>query len=572
MRRGSPAAVALPLLVASSGCASWAEVLSCYRKTCEVLRGVYQPTAEELRHGLAKMETSWSASLFYYEVIKGTCGHTQPPMSLVSTALERFKRCGNFYALKRIMEEDVDTTTNEGARSMLVYASFTGMWEHAMALYESNERMQHNLADTRTLLNILAPHGRWEQALQLLYRRSPVPLDSLFIKPVVRSLGSAGEYDKMLRLVAASLAQGHRMDDNLFSALVKPLQKRGHWRAVLEMAEDLGILSSSRESTLKSMAMYGGLCDCLYSANPYSTFTLREAVDDITRRMHPRKNFIEPSQRNEKPFRLLPSSELFRMHRRYLNPLSSIYVKLLSLNRVHFRPVSELTDDALKHGDTLLVLDTNFLLQCTAKNLPLSHFYPPMRKQYPQLEGKPLEHVILPFTTVREIYQLIWGPSTQLKRAVRSLLWSRVMTFLKQPSVTVLALASEFPCMSFSPISHLAYSRLNEPADENDPDLRILNTCLSLQYAFRLKKAASLQGASLISEGTMLFSFLKYHVRRHHREVRGIASESLTLCTLDKRLSAAAEELGVQTFPRFHLSEDAAFAPTPTPTPTNSDV
>ncbi|RNF05050.1 hypothetical protein TraAM80_04770 [Trypanosoma rangeli] len=557
MRRGSSSDVALPLLVASSGCSSWADVLSCYRKTCELLRGVYQPTTEELRHGLAKMETSWSTSLFYYEVIKGTCGYKQPPTRLVSTALERFKRCGNFYAMKRIMQEDVDTTTNEGARSMLVYASFTGMWEHAMALYEGNERMQHNLADTRTLVNILAPHGHWDKALQLLYSRSPAPLNSMFIKPIIRSLGSAGEYNKMLRLVAASLAQGHGMDENLFSALVRPLQKRGHWRAVLETAEDLGILSSSRESTAKNIAMYGGLCDCLYSANPYSTFTLREIVDDITHRMHPRKNF-EFAQRNGKTFRLLSSSELFRIHRRYLNPLSSIYVKLLSLNKVHFRPVSELADDALKHGDTLLVLDTNFLLQCTAKNLPLNHFYLPMLKQYPQLEGKPLEHVILPFTTVREIYQLIWNPSTQLKRAVRSLLWSRVVTFLKQPTVTVLALSSEFPCISFSILSHLAYLRLNEPANESDPDLRILNTCLSLQYTLRLRKAGSLQGASLISEGTMLFSFLKYHIRRHHREVRGITSESLLLCTLDKRLSAAADELGVQTFPRFHMSEDAA--------------
>ncbi|ESS65732.1 hypothetical protein TCDM_05813 [Trypanosoma cruzi Dm28c] len=558
MQRGSQGAVALPLLVASSGCASWADVLSSYRKTCELLRGVYQPTTEELYHGLSKMETSWSASLFYYGVIKGTCGYRQPPTRLVSAALERFKRSGNFYAIKRVMEEDVDTTTNEGARSMLVYASFTGMWENAMALYASSERMQNNLADTRILVNILAPNGRWDHALQLLYRRSPPPLSSMFVKPIVRSLGLAEEYDRMFRLVAASLAQGHKMDVSLFSALLRSLQREGRWRAALETAEELGIFSLSREIAPKHAAVYGGLCDCLYLANPYFNFTLREIVDDITSRMRPRNNFTDATKKNEKKFRLITTNEMFRSYKRYVSPLSSIYVKLFSLNKAHHRPVSELADEALKHGDTLLVLDTNFLLQCTAKDLPLSHFYPPIRRQYPHLEGKPLEHLVIPFTTVREIYQIIWSPSTQLKRAVRNLLWSRVATFLKQPSVTVLTFASEFPCISFSAISNLAYLRLNEPAEESDPDLRILNTCLALQHTLRLRKAASLQGVSLISEGTMLFSFLKYHVRRHHRDVRGIATETLLLCTLDKRLSAAADELGIQTFPQFHISENVA--------------
>lgn len=559
MRRGSSAATALPLLVASSGSASWVDVLATYRRTCQLLRGVYQPTAEELHQGLSRMETSWGVSLFYYEVIKDTCGYKQPPARLVSTALERFKRCGHFYAIKRVMEEDVDVSTHEGRRSVLTYTLFTGMWEHGLALYESSDRMQNNLADTRVMVNLLSLHGRWKEALHLLRRQSPTSLNSRFIKPVVRSLGLAGEYRRMLRLVAVFLAQGHQMDGNLFSVLVRPLQRGGHWHAALNTAVELGLLSSSRESSLKHIGTYGGLSDCLYSVDPYANFTLREIVDDMTRRMNPRGISLGSSQKSRKAFRLLAPSEMFRMYQRYLSPLSTIYVNLLGVTNAHFRPVSELADEAFRQGETLLILDTNFLLQITAKNLPLSHFYAPIRNKYRCLEEKSLQRVILPFTTVREIQQLIWSPGTQLRRAVRTLLWSRVVSFLRHPSVTVLALSSEFPCMSFSVISRLAYLRLNEPASENDPDLRILNTCLCLQYTFRQRHAAALQGAAMMSEGTMLFSFLKYHMRRHLRDVRGVASEQLLLCTLDKRLSAAANELGIQTFPQFDLSEETTF-------------
>lgn len=216
----------LPMLVASSGCASWVEVLSAYRTTCGLLCGVYHPTAEELRHGLARMETSWGVSLFYYGVIKDTCGYKQPPPCLVSTALDRFKRCGNFYGIRRIMEEDVDISTHSGRRSALVYSLFTGMWEYSLALYKSSDRMQKSISDTRILVNTLAVNGRWSEALRLLHPQSSTLLSCVFIKSIVRSLALAGEHEKMLRLVAASLAQGHRMDGKLFSVLIRPLQKK----------------------------------------------------------------------------------------------------------------------------------------------------------------------------------------------------------------------------------------------------------------------------------------------------------------------------------------------------------
>ncbi|ORC87486.1 uncharacterized protein TM35_000222850 [Trypanosoma theileri] len=554
MRRGPSVTNTLPLFVASSGCASWVDVLSTYYKTCELLTGIYQPTTEELNKGLASMETSWGVSLFYYDIVKGICGCKQPHARLVGTAVERFKRCGNFYAIKRIMEEDVDITSSEGARSALTYASFTGMWEHALNIYKSNKRMQSNIADTRVLVNLLSVNGRWNEALQLIYRQSPPLLNSMLIKPIVRALGFAGEYERMLRLVAASLAQGHEMDESLFSALVKSLQKSGQWKAALDTAMDLGLFSFSRELNHHHMSTFNGIIDCLYSVDPYGKLTLREIVDDMSCRMYPRKMLLRSSQKSEKSFRLIPTTELFRAYQRYLIPLSSTYSRILSLNNVHYRSVSEIADEAFKRGETLLILDTNFILQCTAKNLPLSHFYAPMRKQYPHLEKDGLQRIVLPFTTIREIHKLIWNPGSQLKRAVRSLLWSRVMSFIKQPSVTVLALSSEFPCISFSIISRLAYSRLNEPANESDPDLRILNTCLALQYTFRQRTATSLQGGPQMADGTVLFSFMKYHIRRHRRDVRGVGSNQMLLCTLDKRLSAAADELGIQTFPQFHSS------------------
>ncbi|EAN80570.1 hypothetical protein, conserved [Trypanosoma brucei brucei TREU927] len=558
MQRVPPPTRALPLLVASSGCGTWVDVLSVYKSVTELLSGVYQPTTEELNQGLLKMENSWSASLFYYGIIKGICGQVRPHTRLVGTALERFKRYSNFYAIKRIMEEDVDATTYQGTRSALVYASFTGMWEHAIHLYKKHPGMRQSITDTRSLINILSSNGRWGEAIKVLHQQPLMSMAPSNIKPIVRALGVAGKYDKMLRLVASSLAEGHQVNVSLFGSLVKPLQKSGQWIAALDAAADLGLFSSSREPDQRITATYTSLVDCLYSSDPYHNFTLHDVINDITYRMHPRDDSFGPPPRSDKTFRLLSTSEVHRKYRPLLNSLSNICAKVMSLNDLHGRPVSELADEAFKRGDVLLVFDTNFLIHCASKNLALSHFYVHIRKQYPHLEGKSLRRVIIPFTTVREAHQLVWNSAAPLKRAMRTLLWSRVTAILRDPSVEVLALSSEFPCISLSVISCMAYSRLNEMASENDPDLRILNTCVALQYAFRQRSAALLQGIEQISDGTMLFAFIKYHVRRHHRDVRGIACDQLLLCTMDKRLSLAADELGIQTFPRFQGLEEAA--------------
>nr|CCD16301.1 unnamed protein product [Trypanosoma congolense IL3000] len=558
MRRAPSPVSALPLVVAASACGSWADVLTTYKEVTELLSGVYKPTVEELNKGLLRMENSWGVSLFYYGIVKGICAQTRPHTRLVGTALERFKRCGNFYAIKRIMEEDVDVTTYQGSRSALVHASFTGMWELAIDLYMKNPDMSQSVADSRSLINILSTNGRWCEALNVVWRHSPPLLSPVYIRPVVRSLGVAAEYDKMLRLVAASAAQGHRMSTALFSVLVKPLQKSGQWAAALDAAVDLGLLSSARQAEAGTASLYMSLIDCLYSSDPYSNFSLMDVVNDITYRMYPRDNRAGPPPRSEKTFRLLSTGEVFRKYRPYLMSLSSICTKSMSLSNVYTRSVSELADDAFKRGNVLLVLDTNFLVQCASKNLALSHFHPHILKQYPHLEGKSLCHVVIPFTTAREVHQLIWNPSASLRRSVRSLLWSRVVAIFRDTSTNVLSAASEVPCVSFSVVSCLAYSRLNEVASENDPDLRILNTCVALQYAFRHRSGAALQGVDQVSEGTMLFSFIKYHVRRHQRDVRGIACDQLLLCTMDKRLSLAADELGIQTFPRFQGLEEAA--------------
>ncbi|KAG8346279.1 hypothetical protein TRVL_02895 [Trypanosoma vivax] len=551
MRRGPLTAGALPLLVASSACVSWADVLVTYRDVTALLDGVYRPTTEELNKGLLRMETSWGASLFYYGIVKGICRHKYPPTRLVSTALERFKRFGHFYAIKRIMEEDVDATTYQGARTALVYASFTGMWEHAIRIYQNNPIMHQNIADVSSLVGVLSTCGCWEGAFTLINQRSPRSLHPSLIRPVVRSLGVSGEYKRMLALVAASLAQGHGMNIKLFSALVKSLQLSGQWKSALETAVDLGLMSPMREAQEKSLAMYTGLVDCLYASDPYYEFSVQDVVGDITYRMHPRLTHERQLQRTARSFRLISPNEIFRRHRSCLSALSSVITKQLSLTDVHTRPVAELAEEAFKQCGVQLVLDTNFVLHCATKNQSLSHFYPPMRRQYPRLEGKSPFRVVIPFTTVRETYQLIWGTSAHVKRSVRSLLWSRVTALFRDPLVKVLSFSSEYPCTAFSVITSMAYSRLNEPANENDPDRRILNTCVALQYAFRQRYAASLQGVEQLSDGAMLFSFLKYHVRRHHRDVRGVACEQLLLCTMDKRLSLAADELGIQTFPRF---------------------
>lgn len=100
----------------------------------------------------------------------------------------------------------------------------------------------------------------------------------------------------------------------------------------------------------------------------------------------------------------------------------------------------------------------------------------------------------------------------------------------------------------------MAYSKLPAAlamSTSGDPDLRILNVCVGVQHAIRVKTVTSRHGCNY-AEGAHLFALLKYHVRRFRNEVKGNATPQLLLCTLDKKLSRAAELLGIASFPAPH--------------------
>lgn len=122
-----------------------------------------------------------------------------------------------------------------------------------------------------------------------------------------------------------------------------------------------------------------------------------------------------------------------------------------------------------------------------------------------------------------------------------------------------LSLLADCGNSGFNVIGQMAYSKLPAAlamSTSGDPDLRILNVCVGIQHAIRVKTVTTRHGCNY-AEGAHLFALLKYHVRRFRNEVKGNATSQLLLCTLDKKLSRAAELLGIASFPTPHKTVTA---------------
>lgn len=539
-----------PLILASRNAQSWTEVLDVYHRCCGYLRGVYTPTTRELTHALRLMPTSWSVSLFYYSVVKDVCGIQQPNNAVASTALRQYKHCGNVNGLRRVFEEDINTQGLDGARSTILLASYLGMWERALQVLRSDPSLISSAPHRRQVIGALCQSGLWKQALELLHQPPYTPPSPQLIRPIVKQLSLHGEHHRALVLTAQTLAHGYTLDVSLFSALIGTLRDTGQWKAALETVQDSELLSMSKEDAKRHYRLFSSVVDCLYLADPYGNVRIEDIVKDVTARMQPRQAAYRPKG-GRRQFRLCTHNEVFEHYGSVALPLSHLFTRVIGISRWYTRSLSSVVEQAVESNNVIVVMDTNILIQCVAQNVPLVHFFPAMKRQYPCVERFNFATVVVPFTVIQEAYHLVWNPANRVRHSVKLLLWSRLVAFLKQPTVYPLALMVELLSSSLSVVSRMAYAKMDTTVAgkyEQDPDLRVLNVCLSLQHFLRQRALASYKGPHT-SEGIMLFAFLKYHVRRYNNAVKGSGSDQLLLCTLDKRLSRAASEVGVNSFP-----------------------
>ncbi|CCW60270.1 unnamed protein product [Phytomonas sp. EM1] len=514
----------------------------------------------ELKYGFSQMPDSRATTLFYYSIVKCVYGDRKPDHTLATMAIKKFKRSGNLAAMKRVFEEDIEAHTAQSAQATLILACSTGMWERALSLMRAHPYLARNISNQHILINVLCSSGRLSEALEELRRFHPVmEVPPVLIRPIIGKLSADGNHRQALRLTALALAGGYPLDRSLFSSLLQSLRETGQWEAALETAQSLDLFSSTRLQAQRKFELFGKLVDCMYDADPYGDYTVEEVVREMLSRMSP-KDFALRTLVKQQQFRLKTQSEIGRQFSTFLPQLNDIFAKVLSIPRWYQRNLTVLVDEAESSNSVILVLDTNFVLQSVTKNLPLEHFYHNIRKQYPHLESeqRKLAIGVVPFKVVQEAYRVIWSPRTHLCHFIKLLLWSRVTSLLRQNNIHVLPLPLEFQTSSMSIITRMAYHKAfgdeSDTSSRYDPDRRILNVCLYLQYLFRSKKACRLCGSS-IPEGTLLFSFLKYHVRRFDNTVKGSATDALILCTMDKKFSRAACEAGLDTFPTLVRNE-----------------
>ncbi|CAM43212.1 conserved hypothetical protein [Leishmania braziliensis MHOM/BR/75/M2904] len=541
-----------PFVLAASRAQSWVDVLRAYSKCCGYLHGVYHPTPVELKHGLSYMPDARSTSLFYYGVIKTPITSVTPEKSLVLAVLKRYKDCGSVAALRRVIEEDVNSSTLEGARAKLALASTAALWEAALETLLSHPPLIKSTLQRRVVLSALCKGNQWRLALGVLYMEPKVDLHPIMVRPLVRCFGRLQNHRSALRLTAAALATGSSMNIGLLSALLPTLQGTGKWQLALHAAQELHLLSATRAEARTNLSIYNQLVDCLYEADVYAAFSLDDVVQQTVDRMRPRASEETRMATRAPQFRMHSPVEIFQQFQSVLMALTCVYSKAMCAPRWYSRSISGIVDSALKENTVLIVLDTNVLLHLVQKQLPLEHFYAYMKQLYPDLQQYSFATVVVPFTTVSEAYAYIWGPKEHFPLNVRKLLWSRAVSLLQQPHVYVLSLAGEYPCSSLNIIPRLAYRTMPDNvagAFHQDPDLRILSVCAALQHYFRIAKVTDNLGGTTIPMGVALFSLLKYHVRRYCKTVKGCCVDRLLLCTLDKRMSRGAVQMGMRVFP-----------------------
>lgn len=563
----------LPFILAASKAQSWVEVLEIYAQCSTYLRGVYRPTTAELQFGLSQMKNSWSLSLFYYGIVKaGEYQNAAPPAILVNAALRGYKQTAHISAMRRIFEEDVNSETLDGAKTKMALASFAGMWEVALATLISHRKLYTSPIQRRSVLTTLAAASQWELALKVMDAPPRLDRSPVIVRPLVAFFGRTGKHDVALRFVASCLAGGYKLDLPLLASVISTLQMIGKWSVALEVAHELNVFSATRTAVQKSFGFYSRLVDCLYESDPYHDFSVQDVVTEMAGRMSPREDQLTRSTDGPRYFRLRTHAEIYYQFQTITTLLNQVLNRAFQVPRLYTRSLLHIINDAVgvSSGSSstdsrkntspavILIVDTNFILQLVSKNLPLSHFLPYIKKQHPSLESYSRYIVVVPFTVIEETYGRVWSSRGLHSQAVKLLLWSRVMTFLRDPCVYPLSLGSEFPSTSLGMISRMAYAKMTAHiagAFQHDPDLRVLNVCLSLQHMLRGITLNSRIGVPP-PEGIQLFAFLKYHVRRYCNTVKGLSSDQLLLCTLDRRLSGAATELGISVFPVFQECEE----------------
>lgn len=557
--RGVPQPLS-PLLLAASRAQSWADVIRAYSQCRTYLHNSYQPTTAELQHGLSQMNNAWALSLFYYGFIKAspltesTAAAATPEHSLVVTMIQRYKALNYTKGLTRIIEEDVNSATLDGAKSKITLAAFTGMWAVALSTLLSNPKLHQNVPVRRTVLAALAGHNQWRRGLAVLRMPPAMDLRPTVVRPLVRCFGRLRMTDMALRLTAASLAAGYTFDTALLSALLVTLQETNQWRAALAAAQHMHLFAATRVEGQKNVALFNQLVNCLYEADLYSDYTVAEVVQGVQDRSNPREDVVPAQASRTKPFRVRLPVEVYQHFQGVLMPLSLLYSKIMRLPRWYSRSVANIATTAVKENNTVLVLDTNFLLQLVNKNLSVEHFYAYMKQQFPDTQRYNFATIVVPFTVLQEAHMMIWSGKDRLPLPIKTLLWSRVTALVEQPNVYALSLAGEYPCTALSVVTKLAYSKMPENVAGNfrhDPDLRILNVCVSLQHSLRSIKITENQGGVVPLEGIALFAMLKYHVRRYCNAVKGCCVDRLVLCTMDKRMAQGADLLGIRVFPNI---------------------
>lgn len=538
-----------PFLVASRRAKNWIEVLRCYEKTILSVQDFYTPTVSELTHGVKQMTTSWAVSLFFYNIVKkNTKGPL--PSGVCVAALQQYKFVGNFNGMKRIFEEEMEAYSNGTEYSTLVLASCTGMWEKAIEMYSRNPKLGGNPAATKNVIKSLCTANKWEQCLYVLALKT-CPIIPAVAKPVIKNLSVNNQHTKALHLAAIIMASGYNMDTELFGSLIPTAKMTGKWCEVLRSAQKMNILSIKSSKKTFQLVLCSHLLDCLYHSNVYHSHSIEDVVSDVTSRLHPRP--LSSSRHSNQHFRLLTNQEVLVRHLSTVQTLNTTYKQAIQVPRWHKKSLHSIVDIIYERKSVGIVLDTNFLMQCISKNIPFDHFVSTIVEQHPKLKEWGLTTIILPFTTIQEVHHLVWHPSSRLRHTMKLLLWSRFLTFVEHQNVHCLSLITEYPCSSLSILSQMSYSKSAIGSHTHffsNPDSRILNVCLYLHHCIRGKELA-LRG-SPSAEGILLFSFLKYHVRRYNNTIKGAASNRLLLCTLDKSLSRAASNAGVLCFPVFN--------------------
>jgi hypothetical protein len=563
---------AMPFELALRQSTNWLSALRIMSNTRHLLQGIHTPVAEELTAVLPKLTNPFALILFINHFVLNRSidyGRMEKEQRLVKSLLLQCAKtdCLVMHSKLYNLFNDKNLITPQ---QQLVIFSKSADWVKAIAFAVQRPGLMRDSICAATVIRAALYGGQWEMAMSLFV---PCWGKTLTAPSLLTRLNTVlcrnNQWNLALRLIANTIAAGSSPHDTLsvFHPVMRNLARIGFWREALEFAVGNGALErldeeiqGRRNSMVLSMAerreKSNGL-EAIAGPGFYQSMRINALTSNLIDVLSLLDYYPEVTEHSVLPLmiarttsavqhRPILSASAIRRRLQHITRVidNNVMLMLPGKKRVLMGTLNQYVPDV--PGDTIVLLDTSFVVLCVARGLSIETFREQIRSTHPHMANAPLKSVVSPFRTLIETIHLTERSCKNTRGGIVNM--KRVREFFFQSrQLTLLTFTTEVSAGSFYIIQ-----KLYGFADTANPDRHILNIALAFQYeAFLQRFNENKQACVARYHDQLLPVFVNYHLDRLSGNKTGYLDPKLVFVTFDKELSMRADKLGILTYPNF---------------------